>query len=290
MRKSSTGLCGAALVTAATVLMMTSAAPDAQRRTDNASQGTPIATNTILQNPDAYYGKFVTMSAGVEQILSKTVFLIDQRKAVSATEMKAIGKPILVIAPYLTGSVDRKHYLLIRGEVVRFAPAAIARVAAGYTLDLPPGVGEQYEGQPVLVATSVIDSTWVELGRKPLPPPSPQEASMSAAMKTIAPAFAALQAAVRDATADVVSQNAARLAPAFTQAETIWDDLGQSPAAQWAREARAHAVSIERAAAAGNWDVVKTSAGALSQLCQSCHGAYRERQEDGTFRFKPGSF
>jgi cytochrome c556 len=66
--------------------------------------------------------------------------------------------------------------------------------------------------------------------------------------------------------------------------------LGQSAAAEWAREALVHSASIERAAAAGNWDAVKTSAGALNQLCQNCHGVYRERLEDGTFRIKAGSF
>lgn len=158
-----------------TVLIVTMAAPSAQRRSDNASQGTPTATNTILQNPDAYYGKPVTISAGVEQILSKTAFLIDQRKALGATDVKAIGKPILVIAPYMTGAVDQKNYLLVRGELVKFGPAALARVAADYKLDLAPEVAAKYEGQPVLLATSVINSTFAELAGKPAPPPNAEK-------------------------------------------------------------------------------------------------------------------
>src|SRR6266511_5868842 len=102
MRHITSQACGVFVVAAGTIVMLTTAAPSAQRgrnRATDVSLGLPVATNAILQNPDAYYGKPVTISAGVEEILSKTAFLIDQRKALGATEVKAIGKPILMIAP-----------------------------------------------------------------------------------------------------------------------------------------------------------------------------------------------
>jgi hypothetical protein len=285
---------GVPVLVAGTILMVMFATPSAQRGRNrggaDVNQGMPVATNTILQNPEAYYGKLVTISAGVEEALSKTVFLVDQWKALGTGEVKAIGKPILVIAPYLTSLLDHRSYVLIRGEIVKLDPAAIARVAVDYKLDLPSEVAAKYQGQPVLLTTSVINSTYTELARKPLPPPSAAEVSLDTAMKTISPAFAALRTAVQESKANVITENVAKLKPAFTQAETIWDDLGLSPAAELSREAQEHAVSIERAAAAGNWDAVKTSAGALNQLCTNCHGTYREREEDGTFRIKPGSF
>jgi cytochrome c556 len=295
MKLNAFRMCGGPVLLAWTwtILMVMLASPSAQRGRRSgadANQGVPVATNTIAQNPDAYYGKRVTISAGVEQVLSKTVFLIDQRKAVGTTEMKAIGKPILVIAPYLTGRLDQKQYLLISGQIVKFDPEALARMAADYNLDLEAEVGAKYRGQPVLLATSVINSTYAELAKKPLPPLSAAEVALDAAMKTIGPAFAALRTAAEESKADVVTGNAGKLGPAFTQAETIWDDLGQSPAAEWAREARARAASIEGAGAAGNWDAVKSSAGVLNQLCQNCHSVYRVRLEDGTFRINPGSF
>jgi hypothetical protein len=286
-------MCGVPVVVAAAMLIVMCAAPSAQRGRRggaDANAGVPIATNAILKNPDAYYGRLVTISAGVEQMLSKTAFLIDQRRAVGANEVKAIGKPILVIAPYLIGPLDEKHYLLMRGEIVKFDPAAIARVTAEYNLNLASEIAAKYQGQPVLLATSVLNSTYGELARKPLPPPGAEEVSLSAAMKTIGPAFAAMRAAVEDSKADVVTRTAAKLKPAFNQAETSWDDLGQSSPAEWAREAVAHSASIEGAAAVGNWDAVKTSTVALNRLCQNCHGVYRERLEDGTFRIKPGLF
>jgi cytochrome c556 len=208
--------------------------------------------------------------------------------------VKANGTPILVIAPYLTGPLDPKAYLLVRGQIVKFDAAstlgAIAGLDPDYKIDFAAEIGAKYQGQPVLVATSVINAAFAELARKPLPPPGADEVSLSAAMKTIGPAFAALRTAAQESKADVVMQNVATLEPAFTRTETAWDNLGQGSAAEWARDAQAHAASIERAAAAGNWDAVKTSAFALNQLCQNCHGVYRERQEDGTFRIKPGLF
>jgi hypothetical protein len=147
----------------------------AQRRNrgDNSSFGAPVATNTILANPGAFEGKPVTLSAGVEQILSPTAFVIDQQRAASASEIKAVGKPLLVIAPYLAGAVQQKQYLLMRGQVTTFDPAAIAKVAADYTVDLPPDVSAKYAGLPVLVATSVLDSRYAELTKKPAPPAPP---------------------------------------------------------------------------------------------------------------------
>jgi len=283
---SSVGVAGAAIVAA---LLVGAAIAEAQRRggRDNAAQGLPVATNTILANPDAYYGKLVTVSAGVDAMLSKTVFLVDQWKALGTEEAVPMGKPILVIAPYLSAPLEHRQYFLLRGQVVKFDPAAIGAAASGYALDLPPDMQAKYLGHPVLVATSVVNTTSVELGRKPL---MPEEIAMTAAMKTIAPAFAALRTAADAAKVAEVSQNTAKLVPAFSQTEAIWDGLGQSPAAQWARDARAHAAAIDRAAAAGNWDAVKTSAAELNQTCQNCHGAYRERTDDGTFRFKAGTY
>jgi hypothetical protein len=275
------------------LLIVMSAEPGAQRGRRggaDANQGIPVATNAILQNPFAYYGKQVTVSAGVAQMLSKTAFLVDQWKAAGPTGVQPIGKPILVIAPYLTASLDQKHYLLIRGEIVKLDPTAIARVAADYKLDLDPEIGAKYLGQPVLLTTSVVNSTYTELARKPIPPPSAAEISLSTAMKAISPAFAALRTAADESKADAVAQSLAQLKPAFTQTEAIWDDLGQSSAGQWAREALDHAAAMERGVTAGDWGAVKTSATKLNQLCQNCHGTFREREEDGTFRIKPGTF
>ena len=89
---------------------------------------------------------------------------------------------------------------------------------------------------------------------------------------------------------DAVLQNAAALQPLFTKIEVTWDDLGQTAAAQYARDGRAFAAEVEKAASEGNWDAVKANATSLNAVCGQCHGAYRDRMDDGTFRFRVGSF
>jgi hypothetical protein len=211
---------------------------------------------------------------------------MDQQKVAGPKEVKAVGKPILVIAPYLTSSLDQKKYFLVRGQVVKFEPSAVAKLAPGYVLDLPQDVGAKFMGQPVLVASSVLNSTYVELAKKPIPPPTQTDVALTAAMKTISPAFNALRTAAQDSKADIVKTNLAEIGPAFAQAESVLRNLRHAAVAH-ARDARTQVASIETALAAGNWDAVKSSAAALNQTCQSCHTAFRERQDDGTYRIKP---
>ena len=257
-----------------------------RRGNDNASFGTPVATNAIADNPDAYFGKAVTVTAGLEQVLSKTAFVVDQRKAMNATQVKAVGHPLLVIAPYLNAPLDPKHYLLVKGQVMKFDASAIAKAVPDYRLDLSPEVTAKYQGQPMLLALGVIDSTYTDVAKKPIPPPTPTDVSLTAAMKIVSPAFTALRTATQDSKGDAVAEHIAKLKPAFAEVAVTFDGVGQGAAAGRAREAGAQIALLETAAAAGNWEGAKTSAAALNQVCQSCHAAFRERQDDGTFRFK----
>jgi hypothetical protein len=287
MRHSRSSAIGISFGAGAALLFVLTAGVDAQRRrgNDNSAFGVPVATNAIVDAPDQYFGKLVTITAGVERMVSKTTFLMDQQKVAGPKEVKAVGKPILVIAPYLTSSLDQKKYFLVRGQVVKLEPAALARIAPEYVLDLPSEMGSKYMGQPVLIASSILNSTYVELARKPIPPPTQTDVALTASMKTIASAFNALRAAAEEANADVVKTNLAAIRPAFAQTETVLGDIRHAATAS-ARDAGAQVVSIEVALAAGNWDAVKSSATALNQTCQNCHTAYRERQDDGTFRLK----
>jgi hypothetical protein len=279
------------LVAAAALVLTIAEIPQAQRRRGGGDDGTvPIATNTIVQNPDAYYGKPVTLSAGVEKIFSQTTFVVDQRKASGEAGVHAVGAPILVIAPYLSAPLDPKHYLLIRGQLIKFDPAAIGSMAGDFKNGLSPEVNAAFQGRPVLLATSILTSSYAELARKPLPPAGPEELAMSAAMKMIGPASAAARAAAQESGTAVIVENAPKLRAAFTRTESAWDDLGLTLPAQMAREARDLVDTMEREAAAGRWDIVKLSAGALGDTCTSCHSTYRERQDDGTFRFKFSAF
>ncbi len=281
-----------AVVCVSVIVMMASSSILAQRgrRGGNTNAGLPLATNTVLGNPDVYYGKQITLSAGVDHVLSKTAFVVDQWKVAGPKEVTPIGRPILVVAPYLAAALDARSYLLMRGELIKFDEAAVARVAAEYRIDLGPELWARYHGQPLLLASSVLNGTYTELAKKPMQPPSAAELSLAEAMKTIGPAFAALKAAADGGEEAAVVVNAGRLRPAFMQTEAIWDGLGQSSASQWARDAQEYVDAIEHDAAAGSWDRAKFTATRLNQVCGSCHATFRDRADDGTFRMKAGTF
>jgi hypothetical protein len=279
---------------AAGVMVMAALATlDAQRGRGggggNAAEGVPVATNAIAANPGAYYGKPITVSAGLEQMLSSTAFTVDQHKAAGATEVKAVGAPLLVVAPYLNAAVDQKNYILIHGQLAKLDAVELAKIRADYKLELPPEISDKYLGQPVLIATSVRNYVFAEIGKKLPPAPTSTELSMDAVMKTIGPASAALQAAVQASKLEDVPAAVAKLQPAFTDTESMWTRMGERPAAAWAIEAREDAVAVQQAAASGDAEKAKTSAAALGQVCSSCHAIYREREDDGTFRIKASS-
>ena len=158
------------LAAAAALLLASTAATDAQRRNrDNTTQGLPVATTSLVRTPEAYYDKLVTISAGVDRVLSKTMFVVDQRKAASATSVAGIGSPVLVVAPFLDRPLSPNSYLQIKGQLMKFGSASFARLATSYTPDIDAEAEAAYDGQPVLVASSVLDSTYKELALRPPP-------------------------------------------------------------------------------------------------------------------------
>lgn len=280
-----TGRSDVRLLVAAMIVVIMAAGPDAQRRREATPNPTlPVATDVITATPDAYYGKVVTISAGVEQVLSKTAFTIDQKRVLEGgKEVKSLGKPILVIAPTLNGALDRKNYMLFVGELLKFDAAAIRQKAKDYKLDLSPDLIASYQNRPVLLATAVIDSQYVDQAKRPL---SAEEVALSAIMKRINPAATALRRGIDASDRTVVSESASTLKQAFIQSGPFWKE--RPDATLWATEARQYAEAIEANAIAGKWDGVTVAADMLTKRCQSCHGVYRERLDDGTFRIKSG--
>ena len=112
------------------------------------------------------------------------------------------------------------------------------------------------------------------------------EKALQEVMKQVGPANGALRADADKMDAATTKEHAMTLTKAFTQTEAFWKAKGRTDAVQWAQEARKLAETIDAAATTAKWDEVKTSAAALGQKCASCHGAYRERFDDGSFRIK----
>jgi cytochrome c556 len=240
----------------------------------------PVAASTLAEHPDTYYGENVTMTGAVEQSLAQLTFSVDQDKT------KSTGKEVLVIAPRLSGAVEANTYVTVIGEVVRFDPEEVAKKAKEYKMELPPDVASKYKGHPVIFATAVINTAGVDLAKKPLPPVTADDELLTKIMKQVGPANGALRTDIEKMDAKLAKEHATVLKQAFTQTEAFWKSKGKADAIQWSAEARKHAEAIDLAATGGNWDGVKASAGTLGQQCGACHGVYRERLEDGSYRLK----
>jgi hypothetical protein len=248
----------------------------------------PLATNTVTANPDAYYGESITLTAAVGQILSKSVFSVDQQKIGPGNKPQPSGTDVLVIAPTLNGAVDLNSYVTVMGELVKFDPDVIARKSKDYKLDLSPEMIAKYRGHPTWMATAVINEKFVDLAKKPLPAMTADDIALSKVMKQVGPAFAALRTGIDGSNAEAATKNVAVLKQMFAETETFWKTRSKPDATQWAQEARKQVDLIEHAVAGGNLEDAKAPAGTLGQSCAMCHGVYRERLEDGTYRIKTG--
>jgi cytochrome c556 len=240
----------------------------------------PLAASTLAAHPETYYGETVTVTAAVEQTMSKSAFSVDQDKT------KSTGQEVLVLAPTMIGAVDVNSYVTVIGEVMAFDPAEIAKKAKGYTVDISPELVAKYRGRPVVLATAVINSAGIDVAKKPLPPMTADDLALQKLMKQVGPANNALRGDIDKMDAALTKEHAAVLKQAFTQTEAFWKTKGKADAIQLAQDARKDAEALDAAVAAGNWDQAKTSAGTLGQKCAACHGTYRERLDDGTFRIK----
>jgi cytochrome c556 len=243
----------------------------------------PVAASTVVNNPDQYVGEYVSLTAPVETTLTKSAFAVDQDSTKSEKE-------ILVIAPTLQNAPAANAYVTVLGELVKFDPDEVKKKTKNYTLDLTPEQIAKYKGKPAVVATAVVvNATGVDIAKVIPPPMTPEELEFQKIMRQVGPANTALRAAIEKMDAAAVKEQATLLAGAFTKTEAFWKTKNKPDATGFATEAKKHSDAINAAVAAGNWDGVKASAGPLGQQCAGCHGAYRERLDDGSFRIKMGS-
>ena len=234
----------------------------------------PVAASSVAANPDQYVGEYVTMTGAVEALLTKTSFSVDQDKT------KSTGKDVLVLAPTLQKQADANGYVTIIGQMIKFDAADVATKLKGYTIDLSAEDQAKFKGKPVILATAVINTAGVDIAKKPIPAMSADELALQKA---------ALRKALDGSSADLTKEQATILKTAFTEIETFFKAKANEEATKWAADGKRHADSVLMNVANANFDAAKTSVTPLGATCASCHGKYRERMEDGTFRIKAGS-
>ncbi len=110
-----------------------------------------VTAQMVIENPDAYMGKTVTVSGDVEEIHSPKAFNMDS--GVSVGELLVVGREPF---PNLADANDRAYVIndvaTVTGVVKKFVTADIEK-EIGWTLD--PSISSAFDGKTVLVANSV---------------------------------------------------------------------------------------------------------------------------------------
>ena len=240
----------------------------------------PVAASSLAANPDQFVGMTVTLTAPVEQRYGAAAFSVDQDRA------KSSAQDVLILAPLLNAPVEPNAYVTVIGEVVKFDSVETAARMKDAMPALAPDVAAKYRGRAAIIATSVINGAMTDLARRLPPPMSPEELALSKVMKQVGPGFTALRAAATATKGPDTVTQAAALAKLFGEAAAFWKLQARPDAIQWTEDAKTASAGIETAAGKGDWDAVKTAVPKLQAVCGSCHGVYRERLDDGSYRFK----
>lgn len=237
----------------------------------------PVATTALTAHPDQYAGATVSLTAAVADVYGATAFSVVQGN------QKNGATDVLVVAPILTAPVQPGSYVTVIGDVIRFDTSALATRMKDAAPVLSSDVVDRYRGRPAIVAVSVINGAMMDLAKRLPPPLSTEELLLNKAMKQVGPAFTALRQA---ATASDASTQAAALKAGFTDATAFWKTQTHPNATQWTADALKLTDEIATAAGKGDVDGVKTLVPKLQQICGNCHTAYRERLDDGSYRYR----
>ncbi|HUQ89911.1 MAG TPA: hypothetical protein VM096_20280 [Vicinamibacterales bacterium] len=240
----------------------------------------PVAASSVANNPDPYIGEYVTMTATVEANLTKTSFSVDQDKT------KSTGKEVLVLAPTLQKQADPNAYVTVIGQLIKFDEKDVASKLKDYKIDLSPADAAKYKGKPVVLATAVINTGGIDIAKKPLPPMSADDLTLQKIMTKLPAAQAAVRKSLDSKDAAGAKEQATLLKDSFTQIEAFFKSKNNEEAMKFAGEGKNHAESILVNLGMSNVEAAKTSITPLGGTCASCHGKYRERLDDGTFRIK----
>jgi len=254
----------------------------AQRGGGGAPAGPPIVPTTassLVAHPELYVGQQVSLMGTVERTITRTTFTMVQGKT-------TMQKDLLVIAPNLQTAPEASSYITVVGDAIKFDPAEVTRRLRGYTLDLPADLVEKYKGQPVVLATAVINAANTDLAKKPIVPPTPEEDALDKVMKQVSPDFTALRQSLDSSTTATALEKAKALKGYFGEVQTFFTKRNSADAIAWTTDAQKLADTIGMAATAGKWDDAKAAATTLNGLCGQCHTAHRERMDDGTYRVK----
>jgi cytochrome c556 len=241
---------------------------------------TPVSASSVTAAPARYVGEYVSITAPVEAQVGKLAFTVDPDKN------KTTGKDILVLMKHISAPVDTNTYVTVIGELIVLDSAELEKKSKEHGVALTPDLLERFKGKPTVLANSVVNAAGVDAARRLPPPLTAEEEAFMKTMKEIGSANGVLRKAIEGSDQKMAAESTATLKRTMMQTEVFFRGKRRQDAQAWASDARKLAESIERSAAAGRWDEVKSQAGNLGKSCQTCHTAYRERFDDGSYRIK----
>ena len=130
------------------------------------------------------------------------------------------------------------------------------------------------------------------------PPPTPAatgpttartwtDADYDKIMKEVGATVGLLRKSIDGQNAELVKQQADKLELLFEEADDFWNARNVRDAADWADDAAEHADHIEDAADDKDFTKAAEHMKLLQGTCATCHGKYRDKAPDGSFRIKP---
>ena len=241
----------------------------------------PVAASSVAARPDQWVGEYVAMTGIVEASLGTMAFTVDQDKTKAAPD-------VLVLAHRMSDPVAPNTYVTVIGLLMKYDPADVAARSKAHAHDLGADAAK-YEGKPVVLATSVVNDRMLDLARFIPPTMTPEEEALQRAMRGVPAASGEMRKGADSSNVEMATKNIATLTAAFAETESFMKKRGKLDAVKMAADARANVLAVEKAAKAGAWDDAKKAAAAVGGACGTCHTPYRERLEDGSFRFKAGS-
>jgi lipid-binding SYLF domain-containing protein len=104
---------------------------------------------TIVDRPDRYYGRRITISAPVEDVYSRTIFSVDDDPG------RSTGREIVIINPTPADRIDDEGTVTIVGTLYEFNRGDLERRLGNWRWDVSSDVLRSFDERPVLVAESI---------------------------------------------------------------------------------------------------------------------------------------
>jgi len=148
----------------------------------------------------------------------------------------------------------------------------------------------------LLLGVAVLVGAVSLAGQDPPPKPAPSgmttsrtwtDADLDKIMKEVGTTVASLRKSMDAQNAETAKQQADRLELLFEEVDDFWNARNVRDAAEMADDAAEHAEHVEDAVDEKDFAKAAEALKSLQSMCASCHGKYRDKSPDGSYRIKP---